>query len=194
MNFQTTLTIPSFSMVCVMVLSFSWNLTPCVLTATLMTTILVPHALNLNLKWTGFSSMNSLLAAFLVPKCIHPIGRLPKKDSGKSRPITNCSRPPGTSLNDYIKGDLESFRMNSIYTSMSMSTDNCFYDIVDIECAWRWVPIFPPHCELQGFCWMFGPHDPSRYKYFVDNQLCFGISCSPAILNRLSNAVVCMMA
>lgn len=43
------------------------------------------------------------------PKCIHPIGRVPKKDSGKSCPITDCSQPPGTSLNDYIKRDLESF-------------------------------------------------------------------------------------
>lgn len=49
-----------------MVLSFFRNLTPRVLTAMLMTTILVPLVLNLNLKWTSVSSMNSLLAAFLV--------------------------------------------------------------------------------------------------------------------------------
>ena len=41
---------------------------------------------------------------------------------------------------------------------------------------------------------MFGPHDPSLYEYFVDNRLCFGVSCAPAIFNRLSNAVVRMMA
>ena len=84
--------------------------------------------------------------------------------------------------------------MNSIDTAVSESTDNCFYAIVDVESAWRWVPVFPPHRELQGFRWMFGPHDPSRYKYFVDNRLCFGVSCAPAIFNRLSNAVVRMMA
>ena len=128
------------------------------------------------------------------PKCIHPIGRVPKKDSGKSRPITDCSRPPGTSLNDYIKRGLESFRVNSIDTALSVSTDNCFYAIVDIESAWRWVPVFPPHRELQEFRWIFGPHDPSRYEYFVDNRLCFGVSCALAIFNRLSNAVVRMMA
>ena len=77
---------------------------------------------------------------------------------------------------------------------MSVSTDNCLYAIVDIESAWRWVPVFPPHRELQGFRWMFGPHDPSLYEYFVDNRLCFGVSCAPAIFNRLSNAVVRMMA
>ena len=41
---------------------------------------------------------------------------------------------------------------------------------------------------------MFDPHDPSRYEYFVDNRLCFGVSCAPAIFNRLSNAIVRMMA
>lgn len=25
------------------------------------------------------------------PQCVHPIGRVPKKDLGKSRPITDCS-------------------------------------------------------------------------------------------------------
>ncbi|CAH3160953.1 unnamed protein product, partial [Porites lobata] len=46
------------------------------------------------------------------PRCVHPIGRVPKKDSGKSHPITDCSRPHGISLNDPIKRELESFRMN----------------------------------------------------------------------------------
>ena len=41
---------------------------------------------------------------------------------------------------------------------------------------------------------MFGEHDPSRYEYFVDNRLCFGLSCAPAIFNRLSNAIVRMMS
>ena len=56
------------------------------------------------------------------------------------------------------------------------------------------MPVFLPHRELQGFRCMFGLHDPSRYMYFVDNRLCFGVSCTPAIFNCLSNAVVHMMA
>ena len=128
------------------------------------------------------------------PRCVHPIGRVPKKDSGKSRPITDCSRPHGFSLNDHIKRDLETFRMNSIDTAVSFSTANCFYSIVDIESAWRWVSVFPPHRELQGFRWMFGKQDSTRYNYYVDNRLCFGLSCAPSIFNRLSNAIVRMMA
>ena len=39
---------------------------------------------------------------------MHPIGRVPKKDSDKPRPITDCSRPYCSSLNDHIKHDLVS--------------------------------------------------------------------------------------
>ena len=127
------------------------------------------------------------------PRCVCAIGRVLKKDSGKSRPITDCSRPLGRSLNDYIQRDLESFRMNSIDNAVAMSVPGCFYSIVDIESAWRWVPVFPPHRELQRFRWMFGPHNPSQYQNFVDNRLCFGLSCAPSIFNRLSNAIVRVM-
>ena len=86
-------------------------------------------------------------------RCVHPIGRVPKKDSGKSHPITDCSRPHGISLNDHIKRDLQFFCMNSIDSAVSFSTSYCFYSIVDMESAWRWIPVFPPHRELQGFRW-----------------------------------------
>ena len=40
---------------------------------------------------------------------------------------------------------------------------------------------------------MFGEHDQG-YEYFVDNRLCFGVSCAPVIFNRHYNAIVGMMA
>ena len=54
------------------------------------------------------------------PRCIHSIGRVPKRDSGKSRPIMGCSGPHGFSLYDQIKRDLESFWMNSIDTAVCL--------------------------------------------------------------------------
>ena len=39
---------------------------------------------------------------------MHRIDRVPKKDSGKPRPITDCSLPYGSALNDHIKNDLVS--------------------------------------------------------------------------------------
>ena len=76
-------------------------------------------------------------------RCLHPIGCVPEKDSGKFRPITDSSRPHGISLNAHIKRDLESFRMNSVDSAVSFSTPYCFYSIVHIESAWRWIPVSP---------------------------------------------------
>lgn len=84
--------------------------------------------------------------------------------------------------------------MNSIDAAVSFSTPNCFYLIVDIESAWCWIPVFPPHRELQGFRWMFGTHNSSQYNYYVDNRLCFGVSCAPSIFDRISNTIIRMMA
>ena len=41
---------------------------------------------------------------------------------------------------------------------------------------------------------MFGTQDSSQYNYYVDNRLCFGVSCAPSIFNRISNAIARMMA
>ena len=128
------------------------------------------------------------------PRCIHLIGRVPKKDSGKPRLITDCSRPHGISLNDHIKRDLESFCMNSIDSAVSFSTPYCFYSIVDIESAWCWIPDFPSHRELQGFRRVFSTHVSSQYNYYGNNRLCLGLSCAPFNFNRISNAIVRMIA
>ena len=41
---------------------------------------------------------------------------------------------------------------------------------------------------------MFGELESPKYEYFIDNRLCFGLSCAPSIFNRSSNAVVRMMS
>ena len=107
----------------------------------------------------------------IKPHCVHSTGRVAKKDSPKFRPITDCSRLYGSSLNNHIKDDLVTFHLNSIDKEVLFSSPNCFYSIVDFESAWRWVPVFPPHKELEGFHWMFGTQDSSRYNYYVDNGL-----------------------
>ena len=58
---------------------------------------------------------------------------------------------------------------------------------MDIKAAYRAVPVFPPHRQLQGFRWKF---DWERTEhYFVDNFLCFGLANAPAIFNRISTAI-----
>ena len=46
---------------------------------------------------------------------------------------------------------------------------NCFHSIVDIKSLGPSALPPPPHRELQGFRWMFGTQDSSRYNYYVDN-------------------------
>ena len=41
---------------------------------------------------------------------------------------------------------------------------------------------------------MFGTHDSSQYNYYVDNRLSFCLLCAPFIFERISNAIVRMMA
>ena len=85
-------------------------------------------------KELGLGRISGVL---VKPKCIHAIARVRRKDSGKSRPITDCSRPRGNSLNDYIKPGVDSIRVNSVDTAMSHSSKGCYYAVGDIESAWR---------------------------------------------------------
>ncbi len=40
---------------------------------------------------------------------------------------------------------------------------------------------------------MFGLLDESRYRYFTDNRLCFGLKSAPSIFHRISCAITRMM-
>ena len=114
------------------------------------------------------------------------IGAVPKKDSLVPRPITDCSRPYDNSLNSYMQ--TEKFCFSTVEQAVLASNPFSYYAIVDIESAYRWVPIYPPHAQLQGFRWQFS--DEAQEHYYVDNFLCFGLAIAPSIFNRISSAVV----
>ena len=119
------------------------------------------------------------------PLRIQSIGAVSKRDTSAFRPITDCSRPHANSLNSYIEA--ECFKFETVDDALLLSTPGCFYSLVDIKAAYRAVPVFPPHRQLQGFRWKF---DWDRTEhYFVDNFLCFGLANAPAIFNRISTAI-----
>ena len=120
------------------------------------------------------------------PIRIQAIGAVPKKDSLVPRPITDCSRPYDNSLNSYMQ--TEKFCFSTVEQAILASKPFNYYAIVDIESAYRWVPIYPPHAQLQGFRWQFS--DEAQEHYYVDNFLCFGLAIAPSIFNRISSAVV----
>lgn len=84
---------------------------------------------------------------------IHAIGAVPKKGSATPRPITDCSRPLLDSLNSYM--ELEPFSFESLDKALSLSGLGTFYAIVDLKSAYRYVPVYPPYRQLQGFRWSF---------------------------------------
>ena len=89
------------SMVCVLVLSLFQSPTLLVSSPT-NPTITLLLLLEMDSLFTKELAIGRISVVQTKPRCVHPIGRVPKKDSGKSRPITDSSRPHGISLNDHI--------------------------------------------------------------------------------------------
>lgn len=88
------------------------------------------------------------------PRRVHAIGTVLKKGTNKYRLITDCGRPFADCQNSHIKS--EQFTFDSIDDAPNASTPSCYYAVVNIESAFRHVPVFSPHRELQGFSWGFG--------------------------------------
>lgn len=122
------------------------------------------------------------------PVRVNAIGAVSKKGSLTPRPITDCSRPKGLSLNSFTAFD--PFCFQTIDDVIEGSSQDCYYAVVDIKWAYRTVPIHPAHRVLQGLRWAF---DGESERFYQDNFLCFGLSGAPGIFHRLSTAVARMM-
>lgn len=129
-----------------------------------------------------------LLPVDFRPLRVHAIGAVSKKESETPRSISDCSRPFSCSLNSSIQYD--HFHFDSIDDVVKLSYPNCFYSVVDIQSAYRYVPVHPEHWTLQGLCWEFESGSP---QYLVDRFLCFGLANGPENFNRISKSVARMM-
>ena len=118
------------------------------------------------------------------PTQIHAMGALPKKDGG-IRIITDCSMPRKSSVNNYMKNVFSHFSYNTIDEVIKHVKPNCFMATIDLQSAYRAVPIHPDNRENFGLVWNFGNED----VYIVDNFLGFGSKVAPFIFNRLTDAV-----
>ena len=121
------------------------------------------------------------------PTCIHAMGAFPKSD-GRLRPITDCSLPDKTSVNNFMSSTCEDFVYHSVNDVTSMFSEGEFMTVVDIASAYRSVPIYPSHSMFHGFKWDFD--DGNGEIFFRENRLCFGLKCAPYIFNLLSSLVV----
>lgn len=98
------------------------------------------------------------------PTCIHALGAVPK-GSDSIRPITDCSRPQGQSVNSHCGTLAKKFQYNSIKDVVSGITPGCYLAVIDIKSAFRSVPVAPHHRQYLGFRWELDGDE----HYYVDN-------------------------
>lgn len=115
------------------------------------------------------------------PFCVHAMGGVRKKD-GSLRPITDCKRPIGHSINTVMHSTAIQFRFKTLDYVSTLIKKDCYLGVVDISKAYRSVHIYPPHRQYHGFEW--------EGNWYVDNRLSFGLRCAPYIFTCLSDFVV----
>lgn len=131
---------------------------------------------------------NKIIVSSEKPKCIHAVGAVPKSD-GKVRPITDCKRPIGISVNNFMTTTWEEFSFESIDNVTRSLCKGDFIATVDITSAYRSVTIRPEHWKYMGLRWKINGQD----TLLNDTRLCFGQKCAPFIFSALSSFVVrCM--
>lgn len=65
----------------------------------------------------------------VIPNCVHAIGGVPKKD-GSLRPITDCSRPIGRSINNYMNSTAIAFHFKTLDYVADLLTPGCYLGVV----------------------------------------------------------------
>ena len=119
------------------------------------------------------------------PTCVHSLGAV-TKSNGKLRPITDCSRPDGVAINNYMTTTFQSFSYNSIEDAVQLLNNGDFMAVVDVSSAYRSVNVSADHVQFQGLSWDFGDGP----VWLRDRRLCFGLRCAPNIYNAISNFIV----
>ena len=133
--------------------------------------------------------MGRILGPYTIPPAlakfrVSPLGVVPKKAKGEFRMIHHLSYPEGESVNDFIPDEMSSVTYATIQDAISFiqcSRQPVYMAKVDIESAFRIIPVSPADRPLLGFQW--------KGQYFMDAVLPMGCCSSPAIFERFSTAL-----
>lgn len=129
---------------------------------------------------------NKLMLVEEKPHCVHSIGAVPKKGGKSWRPITDCKRPIGSSINMYMSSTFKEFCYASVDQVINMIEPGNFMASIDIAAAYRSIMVHPSHWQFQGLAWEFD----GETKYLVDKHICFGLRCAPYIFTQISNFIL----
>lgn len=123
--------------------------------------------------------------AEIKPMCIHGLGAVPKK-SGGWRPITDCKRPIGHSINSFMSTTFKEFCYATVDNVIELIQPGDFMSSVDISAAYRSILIHPSQWKFQGIAWDF---DGDK-KFLYDTHGCFGLRCAPYLFTQITNFVL----
>ena len=124
------------------------------------------------------------------PFIVSPIGLVPKKETGKFRMIHDLSYPKnqGTSVNAFIPRSYCSVRYEDFDVIADLVVKNgmgCFIGKIDIESAFRIIPIHPSDYWLLGI--------EFHNKFYYDKRLPMGASISCSTFEEVSKSIQWIM-
>ncbi len=121
----------------------------------------------------------------LPPLQVNRFGVIPKgQNTGKWRLITDLSYPPEQSVNDGIDPELCSLvytTVDKIARRISDIGPGALMAKIDIESAYRLIPVHPDDRPLQAMSW--------NGQIFIDPMLPFGLRSAPKIFNAVADAL-----
>lgn len=114
------------------------------------------------LKGEPFKFIDSLIKSELAAKkyvltdtkpiCVQSLGAVSKK-SGGWRPITDCKRPIGTSINSFMTTTYKEFCYSTVDNVIDLIQPGWYMASVDISAAYRSILIHLSQWKYQGVSW-----------------------------------------
>lgn len=135
-------------------------------------------------------ALGRLLGPFPDPSSLPPLqinrfGVIPKgHQTGKWRLITDLSFPPDKSINDGIDPSLCSLSyvtVDDVAEIVSQLGRGALLAKIDIESAYRLIPVHPQDRPLQAVSW--------EGQIYIDSMLPFGLRSAPKIFNAVADAL-----
>ena len=116
---------------------------------------------------------------------VSPIGVIPKSNQqGKWRLIVDLSSPEGRSVNGGIEPELCSLhylRLDEVVQQISKAGQGALLAKMDIDSAYRNVPVHPADRPLLGMQW--------KRSIFFDTRLPFGLRSAPKIFSAVADSL-----
>ena len=121
------------------------------------------------------------------PQVVSSLGAIPK-DNGAIRLIHDLSRPFG-GVNAYVEDSSVSY--NTVDWATSIMQKGCYLSKIDLQSAYRSIPISPNNYRYMGLSWLFDGETEKSFMF--DAKLPFGSRKACQIFTSITNAIARML-